>query len=182
MICGEQNCFKGILRGVESFEMHNFVCSIMKSACYRSFVDTLTLLVLILYAYFTYLIAQISVAQLEHSQIPFLDLVNQPHLEGADIWILKNQGKGPAINIRYELNLPNSPKIMQSICSLAPGDHYEMGRGSYHEMYQRKYRAEYESISRKRYCTMIEWQNGEKKTTFIDNCSIKSKKQSIQTA
>lgn len=155
--------------------MPAFVCSILKLPLdlYRAIVDTLSLGALIWYACLTKRIAQNSVEQLERSDIPFLDLANQPHLEGGGVnrWVWRNYGKGPAINVKiqYEANSPT--RHTQLISSLAPGDQYSVGGGSYHEMCHRKYRAEYESISGRRYCTTIEWSKGEKKTKFIADLS-----------
>src|SRR2546421_3802281 len=81
----------------------------------------LTLIVLKKYARDTKTIADASVSQLKHSQMPFLAIVMRPSTKESDGgWGIQNQGFGPAINVRYSGHSREASHT-QSIEPLAKG-------------------------------------------------------------
>ncbi len=119
-----------------------------------------TLAILRKYAADTKTIARASVAQLEKSQMPFLDviMVDLPPHSG---WQIQNQGFGPALNVRCSFvegrNIP----------SLAPGAAHLVQR-EFPSLISSKTASEiqYESLSGSVYHTFITWEGELMKTRF----------------
>ena len=126
-------------------------------------VTSLTLIVLCKYAWDTNRIARNSSIQVENSQRPFIALIMTIE-HGLRFWKFKNQGCGPAVNVRYLRYLPNKPAIMQWASPMAPGDEYGLPQENDAGMVEGGFKVEYESLSGKRYCTTEEWIEGSMKT------------------
>jgi hypothetical protein len=127
-------------------------------------VTFLTLIVLCKYAWDTNRIARNSSIQVENSQRPFIALI-MTEVHGQRFWKFKNQGCGPAVNIRYLHYLPDpKPPIMVWASPMAPGDEYSLPRENDPGMRKGGFRVEYDSLSGKRYRTTVEWAEGNIKT------------------
>ncbi len=122
----------------------------------------LTLIVLKKYARDTKTIANASVSQLEHSQMPFLAIVMRPSTRESDGgWGIQNQGFGPAINVRYSGHHRQQALHTQSIDPLAKGA-TDAVHGDIADAFslKRPVVIEYESLSGLKYRTIV---------TMVDN-------------
>jgi hypothetical protein len=118
----------------------------------------LTLLVLIKYAYDTSQIAKASISQTENSQMPFLAVAMRETMQDRQGgWAIENQGFGPAINIRYSLYDANGAKQWRLTASLAKGAEYRAAHNEISEALRqgREFEIEYESLSGRRYRTVV---------------------------
>lgn len=100
------------------------------------------------YAWDTNRIARNSSAQIENSQRPFIALIVTVEY-GHRFWKIKNQGCGPAVNVRYLHYLPDKPPIMQWASPMAPGDEYALPQENALGMAKGGFKVEYESLSGK---------------------------------
>ena len=122
-------------------------------------VMTITLIVLCVYAYDTRRIAQASVAQTENSQKPFLVLLQKPQQVGQHPggWALENQGFGPAINIRHT-EVVGVEGFRENVRALAANSDFFFLEGfNIDVMRNHVFVAEYESLSGKKYRTVVDW-------------------------
>jgi hypothetical protein len=125
-----------------------------------------TLLVLRDYAADTKTIAKASLAQIENAQKPFLVLLSKPQELGrhGGGWAVENQGFGPAINIRHS-DPGGGGEFRESVRALARGAYIILEGFNSHVMKTQGFTAEYESLSGKRYRTVVVWQDGVMQTT-----------------
>jgi hypothetical protein len=127
-------------------------------------VTSLTLIVLIVYTFFTYEIAKNSTRQIENSQMPFVALImktDESRFSGN--WAIKNQGTGTAINIYYTRHFPDRAPMMQWMTPLAPAEEYHLG--SENDQWV-DFKMEYESLDGIRYRTTVKRENGDLRTKF----------------
>ena len=123
-------------------------------------LTALTLIVLFVYALDTKRIARASVTQVENSQVPFVGVVKEdlpPHSG----WQLRNQGFGPALNVKCSFIQG------RDIPSIATGEFF-MVQNEFPSVVAGAVEAEikYESLSGFKYQTLITWEAGAMKTSF----------------
>ena len=119
-----------------------------------------TLAILRRYAADTKKIAEASVAQLEHSQTPFLDviMVDLPPHSG---WQIQNQGFGPALNVKCSFVQGRPiPSLAQGATHMVNNEFPAVVAGRVEADIQ------YESLSCSEYRTFITWEGEIMKTIF----------------
>ena|ERR1700722_19661289 len=129
-----------------------------------------TLLVLKDYAADTKTIAKASLAQVENAQRPFLVLLPKPQelLQHGGGWAIENQGFGPAINLRHS-DTGGGGEFRENVRALGRGDFIILVGFDINVMRNHDFTAEYESLSGKRYRTVVTWPNGVMQTT-VEEC------------
>ena len=125
----------------------------------------LTLLVLKEYATDTKTIAKASASQTEDAQKPFLVLRTKYRPNG-ELWIVENQGFGPAINIRHS-EVGGSGGFTENVNPLAKGDCVFLDTFDINVMRNHVFTVEYESLSGTKYRTVVAWEDGVMRTTFL---------------
>jgi len=124
----------------------------------------LTLIVLKRYAADTKTIAENSSRQVESSQMPFIALVQREPGHSSN-WAIKNQGFGPAINIQYTRFVrEKEPPLSQWVTPLAPSEQYSVENKDV--AIEGGFKVDYESLSGKKYRTIVARANGKLKQTF----------------
>ena len=127
----------------------------------------LTLIVLKGYADDTKTIANASVSQLEHSQMPFLAVRQEPNVPNqVGGWVLENQGYGPAINVSYHYQ--HHGEIIRQVPPLAPGTKHGI-HNDFAEAIGNPlgFEIQYESLSGLQYHTTVTWNEaGAMRTRF----------------
>ena len=120
----------------------------------------LTLIVLFGYARDTKRIARASIAQLENAQMPFVNVV-QNDLPPHSGWQLRNQGFGPALNIKCSF------VEGKYIPSITTGEIF-MVQNEFPSIVAGRVEADirYESLSGLEYHTLIKWEDAELKVQF----------------
>lgn len=123
-------------------------------------LTAVTLYVLFGYAADTKRIARASIAQLENAQMPFVNVV-QNDLPPHSGWQLRNQGFGPALNLKCSF------VDGKHISSLATGEIF-MVQNEFPSIVAGRVEADirYESLSGLEYHTFIKWEGAEMKTQF----------------
>jgi hypothetical protein len=127
-----------------------------------------TLKVLRDYAADTKRMAQSGVDQSENSQMPFVVLAEQTGPYRTCRWMIHNQGFGPAVNIYHSRwRAPALPTIMTSTPPLAPTEKTMVDDNSANIRTEKPgFIIEYESLSGKKYRTVVFQHGDESKTTF----------------
>lgn len=128
----------------------------------------LTLIVLKGYAADTKTIAIASASQTENAQKPFLalvlkDAIPAQHFVGG--WAIENQGFGSALNIRH--SEPQGNEGWVHTTPLAKGDFHILVTFNLDIMRNHGFTAEYESLSGQTYRTVVAWEDGVMRTTFL---------------
>jgi hypothetical protein len=125
-----------------------------------------TLVVLIKYAIDTNRIAKNSSEQIESSQKPIIALVEREPGHSSRRAI-KNLGKGPALNIRYSRHqADDKPAQLQSIAPLAPMEPYSVENADVDFAEKDGFIVEYESLSGRKYSTIVRQVDGAKMHFF----------------
>jgi hypothetical protein len=127
-----------------------------------------SLLILKKYAADTKRIADDSASQVERSYVPFLAVITKP-IPGAsknENWFLENQGFGPALNIVRIRHFPDSNSQMLAESPIGARSDVRIDRFTADGFNQHGFTAEYESLSGKKYRTVVIWPNGEMQTKF----------------
>jgi hypothetical protein len=127
-----------------------------------------TLKVLREYAADTKRMAQSSVEQSENAQMPFVVLAEQTGPHRTCLWMIHNQGFGPAVNIYHSRwRGPAVPNMMTATPPLAPTEKTMIDDNSANIRTENDgFRIEYESLSGRKYRTVV-FQHGDvSKTTF----------------
>ena len=114
-------------------------------------IGFVTLVVLIFYALDNRRIAQSSVRQSEELQKPFLALVNG---EDTD-YVLKNQGKGAAINIRYDGFSPEGDHLDRYAKPLGVNETRPLNSFNKKQLEKSDFTVSYESLSGAKYATRV---------------------------
>jgi hypothetical protein len=132
-----------------------------------AFVTGWTLKVLRAYAADTKTLAINSSKQIENAQTPFVTLVTTTESERNSPWEIRNQGSGVGVNITYSryMGEGNQP-LMQWTTSLGPGESYHVSREDGNLTSESGFSVEYESLSGKRYRTVVKRVGSDMKTTF----------------
>jgi len=125
----------------------------------------LTLLVLRDYAADTKTIAKASASQTEDAQKPFLVLLTKYRITG-EVWTVENQGFGPAINIRHS-EAGGSGEFTENVNPLAKGEYVFLDTFDINVMRNYGFTVEYESLSGTKYRTVVVWEDGVMRTTFL---------------
>jgi len=128
----------------------------------------LTLLVLRDYAADTKRIANDSSSQVERSQMPFLALIWKRNETGRTeySWYLQNQGFGPALNISRTSHFTDKTSSMSWVAPLAPKADHNIDGITGGQIRAHEFRAEYESLSGKKYRTTVKWADEQMFTQF----------------
>jgi hypothetical protein len=130
-------------------------------------LTALTLIVLYGYAKDTKRIAKTGIEQLEKLQMPFVSLLAkpaEPNRHGGG-WAIENQGTGPAINIRH--SRPQGQDGWEpTVRTFAVGDFRIMENFDFNAVRNREFIIEYESLSGKKYRTVVDWPAGAMRTRF----------------
>jgi len=127
-----------------------------------------TFVALIFYVRDTRRIAKNSSDQIENSQMPFVVLAEQTGPERTCRWMIHNQGFGPAVNIYHNRWLGSAaPNMMTSTPPLASTQKNLVDDNSANIRTEKPgFVIEYESLSGKKYRTIV-FQHGDvSKTTF----------------
>ena len=120
-----------------------------------------TLYVLIGYARDTKTIAGNSVKQNENSQMPFIALVEDKEPGHSSKWLITNQGFGPALNISYSRCVgSDKPPFLQPLPPLAPSELYRVENADAELAASVGFEVNYESLSGKKYRTLVKRLNG----------------------
>jgi hypothetical protein len=129
-----------------------------------------TILILKDYAADTKTIAKSSLAQVENAQRPFLVLLPKPQELGrhGGGWAIENQGFGPAINIRHS-DPGGGGEFRENVRALGQGAYIIVEGFNIDVMRNHDFTAEYESLSGRRYRTVVTWPNGVMQTT-VEEC------------
>jgi hypothetical protein len=129
-----------------------------------------TILILRDYAADTKTIAKASLVQVENAQKPFLVLLPKPQEAGrhGGGWAIENQGFGPAINIRYS-DPRGGLELRENVRALARDAYIIFDEFNIDAMRNHDFTAEYESLSGRRYRTVVTWPNGVMQTT-VEEC------------
>jgi len=112
--------------------------------------------------------ADISVQQIENAQKPFIALILKregitEYFPGG--WVIENQGFGPALNLHHTHPLaPAQWDYTKPV--LANGEFHWLTRFVLDHMQNHEFKIEYESLSGKKYRTLVVWVDGEMRTTF----------------
>ena len=130
-------------------------------------LTTWTLKVLRGYARDTKRLADDSASQTERAQMPFLAVARK---DGDGPYVVANQGFGPAINVLYRGYrgvAENEGKSTGSLFSLAPGGHsHDFNLIGTTFQCGKALEIEYESLSGKKYRTVVTLAEGTMHTTF----------------
>lgn len=124
-----------------------------------------SLVVLKEYATDTKAISRASASQTEDAQKPFLVLLTKYRSKG-DVWTVENQGFGPAINIRHS-EVGGSGGFTENVNPLAKGEYVFLDAFEINVMRNHVFIVEYESLSGKKYRTVVAWEDGVMRTTFL---------------
>ena len=125
-----------------------------------------TLRVLRKYASDTETIATASVTQTERAQMPFLAVTSKPYLPGQVTgWCIENQGFGPAVNIKCTYEHHGS--VVKSVLPLAVQGVESFPNFSEVVGNPLGFEIQYESLSGRKYRTLITWdEEGKMRTRF----------------
>lgn len=78
---------------------------------------------------------------------------------------MENQGFGPAMNIRHS-DLGGGGQFRENVRALAKADFIIFEEFDIDVMRNHVFTAEYESLSGRRYRTVVQWEDGVMRTTF----------------
>ncbi len=137
----------------------------------------ISLIVLRQYAADTRQIAEDSASQIERAQKPFLALTDKPKAGAAayDNWFLENQGFGPALNIRCSRHFRDGPSETLFMSPIAAGAERHIELETARQAQTLGFRADYESLSGRKYATILTVVEHKLHTNFVEQAPKKTK-------
>ncbi|HTA24594.1 MAG TPA: hypothetical protein VK763_13765 [Terriglobales bacterium] len=132
------------------------------------FLTFWTLKVLRGYATDTATIAKSGIEQIEKMDRPFVALLQKPaeHLLHGGGWAIENLGKGAAINIRHTVLTGEAGLWVETVSPLAVGAFSWLPAFNIEVMRNFVFTIECDSLTGKRYRTVIDWPDGAMRTHF----------------